>query len=80
MSSLAQEIFSARVGPAGVSATEHGNRLVKVQIARVLRLLSIWYSTAKQRRALLQLSDDQLKDIGISRADAIHEAGKPFWK
>lgn len=35
---------------------------------------------AIQRRALVSLSDHMLKDIGISRYDANHEIGKPFWK
>ena len=29
--------------------------------------------------ALLEMSDDQLKDIGLSRADAYGEAYRPFW-
>jgi len=34
----------------------------------------------KTRRALLELTADQLKDIGLSRADAIEEGLKPFWR
>lgn len=33
----------------------------------------------RSRRALLELSDAQLKDIGISRADAVREGLRPFW-
>jgi uncharacterized protein YjiS (DUF1127 family) len=29
---------------------------------------------------LLSLSDTMLMDIGISRADAMREGEKPFWK
>jgi uncharacterized protein YjiS (DUF1127 family) len=32
------------------------------------------------RRLLLEMSDAQLKDIGISRADAYREAKRPIWK
>ncbi|WP_275545700.1 MULTISPECIES: DUF1127 domain-containing protein [unclassified Pseudomonas] len=32
------------------------------------------------RRALLKLSDQQLRDIGLSRAQAEREASLPFWK
>ena len=35
---------------------------------------------AKQRRQLLNLSDEQLDDIGITRAEALEEANKPFWQ
>ncbi|MFZ1872474.1 MAG: DUF1127 domain-containing protein [Chania sp.] len=32
------------------------------------------------RRALLLLSDEQLADIGLSRAQARYEGCKPFWR
>lgn len=32
------------------------------------------------RRVLLQLNDQQLRDIGLSRAQAEREANLPFWK
>ena len=34
---------------------------------------------ANQRRALRELDDQQLRDIGLTRADALREAGRPFW-
>jgi uncharacterized protein YjiS (DUF1127 family) len=33
-----------------------------------------------QRRALARLDDRLLGDIGLSRADAAWEGGKPFWR
>jgi uncharacterized protein YjiS (DUF1127 family) len=33
----------------------------------------------RSRRILLELTDDQLKDIGITRADAYGEAYRRFW-
>lgn len=33
----------------------------------------------RSRKALLELSEEQLKDIGISRSDAIREATRPAW-
>ncbi|MES9871354.1 MAG: DUF1127 domain-containing protein [Sedimenticola sp.] len=33
-----------------------------------------------QRRQLMTLEDHLLKDVGISRADAVREGQKPFWK
>jgi uncharacterized protein YjiS (DUF1127 family) len=35
---------------------------------------------ARQRNALVSLSDHELRDIGITRVDAAREAEKPFWK
>jgi uncharacterized protein YjiS (DUF1127 family) len=34
---------------------------------------------ARQRRQLMTLDERTLKDIGITRADADHEAGRDFW-
>jgi uncharacterized protein YjiS (DUF1127 family) len=47
--------------------------------AIVERLLG-WHDRARQRRALLSLSDEMLGDIGISRTEALNEAGKVFWR
>ncbi len=33
----------------------------------------------RSRRLLQELSDHQLRDIGISRADAFEEGRRPFW-
>jgi len=38
------------------------------------------YAVYRQRRALLALDAVMLKDIGISRADAVAEGSKPFWR
>jgi uncharacterized protein YjiS (DUF1127 family) len=38
------------------------------------------YRIYRQRRALLSLNAAMLKDLGISRADALQEGHKPFWR
>lgn len=35
-------------------------------------------TVARERRALMQLDDRMLKDIGIGRSEAYREASKPF--
>ena len=35
---------------------------------------------SRERRALAQLDDNALKDIGVTRRQANGEAAKPFWK
>jgi uncharacterized protein YjiS (DUF1127 family) len=42
--------------------------------------LSLMAARARQRRQLLNLSDERLDDIGITRAQMLEEASKPFWK
>ena len=39
-----------------------------------------WQQRSVERRHLMALPDHLLKDIGMSRADAAREAGKPFWR
>jgi len=34
---------------------------------------------ARQRRQLITLDERTPKDVGISRADAVREAGRDFW-
>ena len=43
-------------------------------------LLAAWQERSYQRGQLAQLDDRMLKDIGLSRSEAAHEAGKPFWR
>lgn len=44
------------------------------------RRLREWLERAAQRRRLLALDERALKDIGVSRAEALTEGGKPFWR
>ncbi len=46
----------------------------------VTDLLYLWQVRLRDRDMLRQMSTAQLKDIGISRADALGEAEKPFWR
>ena len=48
-------------------------------LVRGMDRVDAWWSRARSRRALLEMSDAMLKDIGLSRADAWREARKPFW-
>ena len=43
-------------------------------------LLAGWLHNWRSRRQLAQLDDAALKDIGVSRVDALQEADKPFWR
>ena len=49
-------------------------------ILRIGKRLREYHRIARQRRELLTLNDTMLKDIGLSRADAIREGDKPFWR
>lgn len=46
----------------------------------ILDLVKCFYQRAVQRRRLAAMDDRMLRDIGISRVDALREAAKPFWR
>lgn len=43
-------------------------------------IFCIWPDRHRQRRALKEMDEDQLLDLGISRRDAMREGQKPFWR
>lgn len=45
-------------------------------LVRIRAAAARWH----QRRLLEQLDNRALRDIGISRSQALAEAGKPFWR
>lgn len=45
----------------------------------VFDTIMTWIERSRQRRALRQLDDHLLRDLGVSRVDAQQEADKPFW-
>jgi uncharacterized protein YjiS (DUF1127 family) len=47
---------------------------------RFVRWCAKCSARSRQRQALAELDDDHLKDIGVTRQQAIEEASKPFWK
>lgn len=47
---------------------------------RAGKLLTLWGRRIHERNELARLDDRCLADIGMSRCEADHEAGKPFWK
>lgn len=57
-----------------------GARMVKADVLQLVKLFIIWQERSRQRRHMLNLSDEALKDVGLSRADIEGEAQKPFWK
>lgn len=49
-------------------------------LAALFDTMADWSERRRQRRALEALPDHLLHDIGVSRADAVAEADKPFWR
>ena len=49
-------------------------------MAAVMQTLRTWKKRASGRRALSQLSQQMLSDIGVEPHEARREASKPFWR
>jgi uncharacterized protein YjiS (DUF1127 family) len=49
-------------------------------LLRAVEAVECWGERRRQRKALLDLPESTLHDIGLSRADAYAEATKPFWR
>jgi uncharacterized protein YjiS (DUF1127 family) len=49
-------------------------------LRRVVRTAIVWKQRARERALLLSLGERALRDIGLSRYDALHEGRKPFWR
>ena len=60
-----------------------GRRGFVGRLVHVVRSLARWIDALIERRrsrlALLEMTDEQLKDIGVSRGDAHREGIRPFW-
>ncbi|TPI26925.1 DUF1127 domain-containing protein [Mesorhizobium sp. B3-2-1] len=65
-------------------ARPSGQRGFVGRLVRVVKSLAKWIDHLLERRrgrlALLEMTDDQLKDIGLSRCDAHREGIKRLWE
>jgi uncharacterized protein YjiS (DUF1127 family) len=49
-------------------------------VTRIASVFGVWRERALSRAHLGTLDQRLLSDIGMSQADALREAGKPFWQ
>jgi uncharacterized protein YjiS (DUF1127 family) len=68
--------YSVR-GPARAGSIVAAGQAVLSSLAGTI---VIWLNRRQGRRDLSELDDRLLADVGISREDAVWEAGKPFWR
>jgi uncharacterized protein YjiS (DUF1127 family) len=57
----------------------NGRRSLAGLVRAAWRQLRRWHSLYRQRQQLAAMSDEMLKDIGLSRADIETEVSRPFW-
>ncbi len=58
---------------SGLARMIHGVMVVR-------RRLAIWGQRYRTRQVLARMDDRLLKDIGLSRTEALQESDKPFWR
>jgi uncharacterized protein YjiS (DUF1127 family) len=46
---------------------------------KVWTRINFWRELSRQRKQLMMMDDHLLKDIGLSRTEAEHEAKRHFW-
>jgi uncharacterized protein YjiS (DUF1127 family) len=49
-------------------------------LARAIEIIARWQRRARTRAELARLDEHALHDIGVTRAQAEYELGKPFWR
>ena len=54
-------------------------RTFRKPLTDVVVKLRRWHQLSNERVELSRLSDERLRDIGLSRADVVREASRPFW-
>jgi uncharacterized protein YjiS (DUF1127 family) len=72
---ITTEVSISRPEPAGKMGQAGLNPLIR-WIAAAKQM----YRRRRQRQALLELDDDRLADIGLSRQQVEQEGRKPFWE
>lgn len=75
---LASETSATSTYPRGAAAG-FGGRVVMV-LNTALHVFSLAMERRRSRLALMELTDDMLKDIGLSRADAEREGMRRPWQ
>ena len=60
------------------SRSRHGSALAAIEV--MLAFVRVWRERRRTRRQLADMSERELRDIGIYRSDIAYETGKPFWR
>jgi len=47
---------------------------------RLIALIGTWRRRLRDRRELASMSDMSLRDLGLTRSEALYEIRKPFWR
>lgn len=62
------------------SSIHFNNYKSENQLSLLFNRIGLYAQRSQTRKQLAKLSSAQLEDIGLSKAQALAEAKKPFWK
>ncbi|MGE8500008.1 MAG: DUF1127 domain-containing protein [Pseudomonas sp.] len=62
-----------------MTATRSTNGRVTPRVEANISRWALFWRRLSTRQALLRLTDEQLRDIGLTRDEANREAHRPFW-
>ena len=69
---------------AAASSLSRSKTWLRRLLAGARLTIARWLARSRQRRALREIAERNdfylLKDIGVSREEALREANKPFWR
>ena len=60
------------------SRNRHGSAAAVIEV--MLAFIRVWRERRRTRRQLADMSERELRDIGICWSDIAYETGKPFWR
>lgn len=69
--------LNSTLSRANGGLTADGNSFA---LKRIVKMIREWRRRARSRRDLMALDSRALWDVRLTRADAMKEAGKPFWQ
>ncbi len=73
-------IVPAAAGPSTPLRSVPGASGRPAWLGDVGATLSLWLARSRSRRVLATLDDRQLRDLGLTPAQASRESDKPFWR
>jgi uncharacterized protein YjiS (DUF1127 family) len=75
-----QERIGRQAGGGSLAGLERVASVVAAKIAQGFDTLALWRERRAARSVLASFDDRLLKDIGITRSEALAELHKPFWR
>jgi uncharacterized protein YjiS (DUF1127 family) len=80
MAMIVQQMADSHATSSRKAADRHVLKIIGRMLSNGFETLLDWQANSRERRQLLGLSDQALKDFGTSRADAEFEGSKPAWR